>query len=53
MQFHITINRLPDSYTGVVAYDWRTGRISVADGPSRHANIQQAIDGLRIKSPAR
>jgi hypothetical protein len=47
MQHHITVSRLPGSYTGAVAYDWRTGKLSVSDGPSLHANIQSAVDGLR------
>lgn len=46
MKYHITLNRLPGSYTGAVAYDWRTGKLSVADGPSLHENLRCALDGL-------
>ena len=41
-----TVNRLPDSHNGVVAYCWRTGKISVSDTKSQHYNIAVAIDGL-------
>ena len=47
MQYHITVNALPGSYTGVVAYCWRSGKLSVADGPSQHQNVHSAIDALR------
>lgn len=48
MRFHITLNRLPGSHTGAVAYDWRTGKVSVADnGVSRHWAMWAAVDGLR------
>lgn len=43
----ITLNTLPGSYTGVVAYCWRTGKTSVADdGRSRHLSAHQALQGL-------
>lgn len=48
MRFHITMNSLPGSHTGAVAYDWRTGKLSVADnGRSVHWALQAALDGLR------
>lgn len=51
MQHHITVNRLPGSHTGVVAYDWRNGKLSVSDGPSQHANAHTAVNGLRDENP--
>ena len=49
MQTDITLNTLPGSYTGAVAYCWRTGKISVADnGRERHLSALAALDGLRV-----
>ena len=46
--YYITLNRLPGSYTGAVAYDWRTGKISVADnGKSVPWAIHTALKWLR------
>jgi hypothetical protein len=43
----ITLNTLPGSYTGVVAYCSRTGKTSVADdGRSRHLSAHRALQGL-------
>ena len=43
----ITVNALPGSYTGVVAYNWLTGKISVADdAKSRSWSVYAAIRGL-------
>ncbi|MBO9427924.1 hypothetical protein [Sulfitobacter sp. R18_1] len=47
VEYHITVNRLPGSDAGVVAYNWRSGKLSVADGTSQHMNVHAAINGLR------
>lgn len=45
----IRLYSLPGSYEGVVAYNVRTGLISVCDGPYRHQNIARAVEALNTK----
>lgn len=49
MRFHITVNKLPGSSHGVVAYDWTSGKISVSDGRYLKNNVISAVHGLKDK----